>query len=324
MKVSRLLRFFGDFLLITLSIVIILNAGCEKDSTTNPIPFKKIYNLWYLITDGSSGKRENLLIYVDGPPFTSDSSSFILSHDYDFTFEMNLDELNSVINVIYNNNFFTLEDSFLSAQAAEDIYYEISVTQQDGNRKHIKTSEASDKPDELINIMSELNNIIVNKKNEINCGVVKVEAAFLIEEWPFSTENRLPEFLGTEFDANEAIFNHFKNYYYQEKEILYFEDDWIYRLSSSGGYNLSYHELDRFIILVHDRFQPCHWPENIGYELKNISGNGLLLQNNDYFQIKEDLLRYNYPLYYLEGTLETGKYLYEIFLVHGNNRVNEN
>jgi len=302
--------------LILLLIGIFLVSGCDKDSGTSPVPLSS-FTLHYRVTGGLAGISETF--HID-----RDSTAFFLSHYYDSTFMINPDEMNSLILVIKENNFFSLEDEYFSDPVSDDIYYEISIYTAGIGKKAVHTSGASDKPIELENIISALANLIEIKKGNINCGLVKITKYHLLEEWPFTQSYRLSNYLNQDFDAGETLFNHFKEYYQEEKEVLYFEDEWIYVLAGSGGYHLSYQDAGVFTVSVSERTKPIEWLQNTGKNLQDFPDDGFLLQDHDYFTIKEELELNQNPLYFIDGTLETGSYVYEIKLIHGNNEVNKN
>ncbi|MDZ7723314.1 MAG: hypothetical protein U5R06_11040 [candidate division KSB1 bacterium] len=117
--------------------------------------------------------------------------------------------------------------------------------------------------------------------------------------------------------ADKDIFNHFKQRHQQNKNVAYYKNEWIYDMHTSGGYALEYSELDTFYLSVHNRNHAIQWP--FDPPLADIKETGLVLAGSDYFWLKDTLAQTTYPVYFMDGELQTGEYVYSLNLKHGNN-----
>lgn len=128
---------------------------------------------------------------------------------------------------------------------------------------------------------------------------------------------KLSDYVHQNAEVDEDIFNHFKAYYQQDKQVTYFEDEWIYRMNSSGGYAFSYEEPDTFYLSIHQRSKRIQW--QIGIKLQNIPEDGIVITGSDYQWLKETLEQTYFPRCFMDNDVATGEYIYEVFLKHGNN-----
>ncbi len=303
------------FLLLSF-MYIVLNPGCNNYSITDSNNHEEFY-LDYNISGGIAGDNKTLTI-------NKSDSVFYKSRFHSIHSTFNDEKLNDIYNLLVNKDFFKLDTEYLPEQMIiDDLIFTITYQSSLRSKKVIASGycinncSESKWPKELKSIIEYLDESIIYLKNNIKFGKVTITSKSLLEKWAFSDKIKLSDHLGEDIGADEEIFNHFKEYYQQNKNVTYFEGDWIYRLNGSGGYSLSYTELDTFYISIHDRNQGIKWP--FATKLSEISEEGLIISESDYTWLKDILEQIHYPRYFIDNTLESGEYVYELFLLHGNN-----
>ena len=153
-------------------------------------------------------------------------------------------------------------------------------------------------------------------KSDIISGKVTIYSESILEEWPFSEKINLSDNLARNVGVDEAIYNYLKDFYQQNIDVTFFEDDYIYRLNGSGGYGLSFSELDTFYISIHDRNHGIQW--TFGTKLSEIPDEGIIITGSDYLWLKNALEETHYPRYFVDNNVESGENVYEVRLIHGN------
>ncbi len=293
--------------LLTLLALILFEFGCQKDF--GPLLHENLF-LEYKVWSGFSGTNNIFTIQKNYNIHYSSSK-----YNYSDTLDQN--DVDLIIQTVKSNHFFSLKDEYLpSRRIADGTIITITIKSYTHSKKVIVSGLHI--PNQLSNILSDLN-IIINKYSmKINIGRVKIRHKYELEEWPFSAIIKLSDHVHENVIASEIIFNHFKSNYQQGKEVLYYEGEWIYQLNTSGGYSQSYGDLDEFYITIRDGAKPIDWPSEIKTSLEYISKEGLIIRDTSYQKIRQILESNHWLIYFIDSEFKSGSFAYEIQLVHGN------
>jgi len=268
--------------------------------------------LEFIVEGGFGGTYENLTV-------NEDYTVSYIGPGYNIQSFLWKSQVGSIIESIYNNNFFQLDDEYKPSQPVmDDLTFTITY-HSESKSKTVKASGASSGYMYIANIVKELNAVVDILKKGIYCGKVFVNKKIILEEWPFSDSVRISDSYNEKVYVSEEIFNHFKDYHNQDKKVVYFEGEWTYTVNGSGGYARSYSELTKgFYITFHHRYIPFRWPEEIGIQLNGIPEGGIFVTSSAYKIINELLENSHYPYYFIDDDLKTGNYIYQIGLNRGN------
>ncbi len=293
--------------------VVILFISCSENVNNPILNDDETFSFNYTISGGVGGTNDQLTILESG-------DVIYLGQNYDFSTIADGNETNALLVNLIINSFFSMDTAYLPDQRiADDILFKVSYNSDSKSKTVIANGSCSNSkwPKGLKNIIDYLTDYITKLKSKINSGEVIVISKMILEEWPFSDKIMLSDYLSKNVDADEEIFNHLKEQYKQNKQVVFFEGEWIYRLNGSGGYALNFNELNSFYISIHDRNKPIEWP--FGIKLEDNTENGINLYGEDYYWLKEKLKEVHYPRYFISGSFESGESVFEISLINGNN-----
>ncbi len=272
----------------------------------------------YQVVGGEVGYNNILTIYKDGKvKYHASASGNVLSN-----LESKLDQkqIESLIETFNKNKFLSFKDEYIpSTPIMDDMIHAITYT-YNFKAKTVTASGVGNPPEQFSIILSELSRIIENLTKSVNSGIIKIERKYILEEWPFSSRVRLSDYLYERVSVDEDVFNQFKKNYQEGKEVLYFENEWIYGIGNSGGFALSYEKLKEFHITIHSKSEPIQWYTDIGIRLADIHEKGIFIQGYAYQRIKGYTESNKYPIYFIEDELKTGNYVYEIRMLRGDRK----
>ena len=294
-------------------VFIVLFISCSENVNNPILNDDGTFSFNYTISGGVGGANDQLTILESG-------DVVYLGQNYDFSKIADGNETNALLVNLIINSFFSMDTAYLPVKSMrDDISFKISYNSDSKSKTVIASGYCSDYkwPKGLRNIVDYLNDYIARLKSKINSGKVTVISKMILEEWPFSDKIMLSDYLSKNVDADEEIFNHLKEHYKQNEQVVYFEGEWIYRLNSNGGYALNFNELISFYISIHDRNKPIEWP--FVEKLEDNTESGINLYGQDYYWLKEKLKEVHYPRYFINGSFESGESVFEISLINGNN-----
>ncbi|UCE18133.1 MAG: hypothetical protein JSV84_14920 [Gemmatimonadota bacterium] len=293
-----------------------LNISCNNNSITNSSVSNE-YFLRYNMSGGVGGGNNTLTVAK------SDSASYT-SRNYIVHTILDEEKLNEIYNTLMVNNFLGLDSQYLPDKVImDDLVYTITLESSTARKEIVASGHCSANhcgesnwPDELHTIIDYLQQVITMLKEDVQSGKVTIASKTILEEWPFGDRITLSDHLYGNVGADEEIFNHFKEYSLWNKQVAYYEGEWIYNLNGSGGYGLSYDDLDTFYIAIHDRNEPIQW--SFETKLSDIPEEGVILVGSDYVSLKEAIEEMHYPWYFMDSDLKSGEYVYEIVVLHGS------
>ncbi|MFC1553314.1 hypothetical protein ACFL7D_01660 [candidate division KSB1 bacterium] len=311
MKIS----FVRKFVLLIISVGMIVNLNCTSNPTnpaeaTDEEPSPKVF-LEYVLRGGIGGITETLRIY-------NDNSVTFENQEFDIQSTLSQNIINHILITLQYYNFLSLDEYYESTVIMDAFVYKITYISQVKSNT-VTMYGHSEYFSFISNIVNELEIIIENLKENVDCGKVCLKEKILIEEWPFSDIVKLSDYNYERVYVSEEIFNHFKDYYLSDKKVMYFEGDLLYEINSSGGYSKTYSELSSgFYLRIKKGIRPVKWPESLNIPLNEISEEGVFVSDSS-FNITEDLLdNKNWPYYYVDEDIKTGNYVYELGLIKGD------
>jgi hypothetical protein len=309
MKNKKYLFFILLFSFILISTLI----KCDDNSITKPDNYEDFY-LEYNVSGGIAGMNNNLEIFEN-------HDVTYMSYYHRVKDIISQERLHEIFNLLNDNDYFSLDSQYVSNEIMDDIYITITYQSATISKKvFASVSYYSDSNSNvkvrLMNIREYFENYITTLTNDVNSGKVTIYSQSVLEEWPFSEKISLSDNLSKSVGVNEEIYNYLKSFYQQNIDVAFFEGDYIYRLNGSGGYGLSFSELDTFYISIHNRNHGIQW--TIGTKLAEIPEDGIFITGSDYTWLKNILKETNYPRYFIDNAVESGENVYEVRLVHGN------
>lgn len=305
----------NTYVLLLFSFIFICTIiCCDNDSITKPDSYEDFY-LKYNVSGGIAGMSNNLEIY-ENHDVTYTSSSYRVKKN------ISQERLYDIYTLLNDNDYFSLDSQYVSEQGVMDDIY-MTITYQSSTRSKTVFASAyyysfsnAEWKDKLGCIWEYFDEYITTLTSDIDSGKVTIYSESILEEWPFSEKISLSDNLCKDVGVDEEIYNYLKEYYQQNIDVTFFEGEYIYRLNGSGGYGLSYSELDTFYISIHDRNHGILW--TIETKLSEITDEGIIIAGSDYIWLRDTLEETHYPRYFIDTNIESGESVYEVRLIHGN------
>jgi len=295
-------------------MLILTFVKCDNNSITKPKSYEDFY-LEYNVSGGIAGMNKSLEIF-ENYDVTYNSNFYRLKQS------INQEKLYEIFNLLNDNSYFSLDSQYISQIVMDDIFLTITYKSPTISKKVLVsasyyTDSDSNLKTRLSNMWEYFDEYISILTSDISSGKVTINSESILEEWPFTEKISLSDNLSKNVGVDEEIYNYLKDFYQQDIDVTFFEGDYIYRLNGSGGYGLSFSELDTFYISIHDRNHGIHW--TIDTKLSNITDEGIIITDSDYIWLKNVLEETHYPRYFVDNSVESGEYVFEVRLLHGNN-----
>ncbi len=301
------------FILLFSFIFISALIKCDDNSIIKPDNYEDFY-LEYNVSGGIAGMNNSLEI------FNNHDVTYI-GYYYRIKNTISQERLYEIFNLLNDNDYFSLDSQYVSQKIMDDIYITVTYRSATISKKVFASacyySDSNfDWKVKLSNIWNYFEEYVSTLTSDVNSGKVTIYSKSMLEEWPFSEKISLSDNLCKSVGVDEEIYNYLKSFDQQNINVTFFEGDYIYHLNGSGGYGLSFSELDTFYISIHVRNHGIQWI--IGTKLSKIPEDGIIITGSDYTWLKNVLKETNYPRYFIDNEVESGETVYEVRLVHGN------
>ena len=302
-------------LLLSISMVSLL-VYCQRDFSTNPDNYKEFY-LKYTISGGIMGMYKGLEVF-ENHKVTYQGDSYRIKGN------ISQEKLYELYNLLVNNDYFNLDSLYEPEQIVMDDIY-TTITFQSSTRSKTVTvssyysymSDDAAWKDKMRIICKYLNDYITALTDTVTTGKVTVRSKSILEEWPFSEKISLADNLSKNVGVDEEVYNYLKEQHYRDIKVTFFEGEYLYHMNGSGGYGLTYSELDTFYISIHSRNHGIFWPFEM--KLSEITDEGYNINGPDLLWLSDTLNATHYPRLVYDTSIKTGEYVYELSLLYGNN-----